>query len=53
MFPIAVCLKDCVNGGTVVDTDDECRCLCAKGWEGDQCEGERLQLCNNGQLSFV
>ncbi|XP_041454762.1 multiple epidermal growth factor-like domains protein 10 [Lytechinus variegatus] len=36
--PGFVCLKDCVNGGTLIDTEHECRCLCAKGWEGDQCE---------------
>ncbi|XP_071505437.1 uncharacterized protein [Diadema antillarum] len=41
--PGYVCLKDCVNGGTMIDTDSECRCLCAKGWEGEQCE----VMCEN------
>ncbi|XP_038068850.1 multiple epidermal growth factor-like domains protein 11 [Patiria miniata] len=36
--PGFVCRLDCVNGGTLIANDEECRCACAKGWEGSQCE---------------
>ncbi|XP_022107543.1 uncharacterized protein LOC110988401 [Acanthaster planci] len=36
--PGFVCQLDCVNGGTKISSNEECRCACAKGWEGDQCE---------------
>ncbi|XP_071785721.1 uncharacterized protein [Asterias amurensis] len=36
--PGFVCRLDCVNGGTLIASDEECRCACAKGWEGEQCE---------------
>ncbi|KAJ8042448.1 Sushi, von Willebrand factor type A, EGF and pentraxin domain-containing protein 1 [Holothuria leucospilota] len=38
LLRFADCLLDCVNGGTLIETDRECRCECARGWQGDQCD---------------